>query len=91
MEFGFGGMMKRDSLKVLTGAAAALSYTHAAYAVAVSKQIISEPIFLGRTWGVGVMWTEAAVYGAAAAGLAYLAWRPQPEETSTATTSIDRA
>ena len=67
--------MRGDGFKFLAGAAAAMAYTHAAYAVAVSRGVINEPIFLGRKWGVGFMWTEAAVYSAAGLGLAYRGWR----------------
>ena len=66
--------MTRDAYKFTAGAAAALAYTHAAYAVAASHGIINEPIFLGRKWTVGFMWTEAAVYSALSLGSAYRGW-----------------
>ena len=78
--------MKRDLAKFLTGAAAAMSYVHIAYAVAAAKGIISVPIFRGREWGVGKMWIEAVVYGIIAAGLGYLGWRPEPREVASPTT-----
>lgn len=56
--------MTRDTYTFLSGSAAAMAYTHAAYAVAASKGIINEPIFLGRKWGVGFMWIEAVIYSA---------------------------
>lgn len=56
--------MKREVCKFFSGSFAALAYVHAAYAVATSRGIINEPVFLGRRWGVGYMWTEAAVYSA---------------------------
>ena len=67
--------MTRDAYKFTAGAAAALAYTHAAYAVAASKGIINEPGFLGRKWTVGFMWTEFALYSAISLGLAYRGWR----------------
>jgi hypothetical protein len=51
-----------------------LAYTHPAYAVAASKGIINEPIFLGRKWGVGFMWTEVVIYSALGLGSAYRGW-----------------
>ncbi len=66
--------MKRDLYKFLAGSAAGLAYTHAAYAVAASNGIINEPIFLGRKWGVGFMWTEAVIYSAITLALAYRGW-----------------
>lgn len=75
--------MKRDAYKFLSGATAGLAYTHAAYAVAASKGVINEPVFLGRTWKVWFMWTEAAIYSVLSLGLAYRGWRPDsPEELS---------
>ena len=62
--------MRGDGFKFLAGAAAAMAYTHAAYAVAVSRGVINEPIFLGRKWGVGFMWIEAVIYSAISLALA---------------------
>lgn len=70
--------MKREVCKFMSGSFAALAYAHAAYAVATSRGIISEPVFLGRRWGLGYMWTEAAVYSAASLALGYLGWRGKP-------------
>ncbi|SBS76055.1 conserved exported hypothetical protein [uncultured Mycobacterium sp.] len=66
--------MNREVCKFLSGSFAALGYAHAAYAVATSRGIISEPVFLGRRWGVGFMWSEAAVYSALAVALGYAGW-----------------
>lgn len=66
--------MKREVCKFLSGSFAALAYAHAAYAVATSRGIINEPVFLGRRWGVGYMWTEAAVYSAVSLALGYKGW-----------------
>lgn len=66
--------MKPDAFKFLAGSAAGLAYAHAAYAVAASRGIINEPIFLGRKWGVGFMWTEAFIYSAISMALAYRGW-----------------
>ena len=64
--------MKREVCKFFSGSFAALAYAHAAYAVATSRGIINEPVFLGRRWGVGYMWTEAAVYSAVSLVLGYV-------------------
>ncbi|MBB3604489.1 hypothetical protein FHT40_004167 [Mycolicibacterium sp. BK556] len=66
--------MNREVCKFFSGSFAALGYAHAAYAVATTRGIISEPIFLGRRWGVGSMWSEAAVYTALAVALGYAGW-----------------
>lgn len=66
--------MKREVSKFFSGSFAALAYVHAAYAVATSRGMINEPVFLGRRWGVGYMWTEAAVYSAVSLGLGYVGW-----------------
>ena len=68
--------MKPDAFKFLAGSAAGLAYAHGAYAVAASRGIINEPIFLGRKWGVGFMWTEAFIYSAISMALAYRGWGP---------------
>lgn len=70
--------MNREVSKFLSGAFAGIAYAHAGYAVAASSGIIDEPIFLGRKWGVGFMWTEAVVYTAISVALGYVGWRSQP-------------
>ncbi|OBF59502.1 hypothetical protein A5756_05930 [Mycobacterium sp. 852002-53434_SCH5985345] len=70
--------MNREVSKFFCGAFAGIAYAHAGYAVAASTGIIDEPIFLGRKWGVGYMWTEAVVYTAISAALGYAGWRTQP-------------
>ena len=70
--------MTREACKFFSGSFAALAYVHAAYAVATSRGIISEPVFLGRRWGVKYMWTEAAVYSAASLALGYAGWAVKP-------------
>lgn len=67
--------MNRDAYKFLAGATAALAYTHAAYAVAAAKGIINEPVFLGRKWPIGFMWTEFGIYSALSLWLASRGWR----------------
>jgi len=71
--------MKREVCKFFSGSFAALAYAHAAYAVATSRGIINEPVFLGRRWGVKFMWTEAAVYSAASVALGYAGWAAKPQ------------
>lgn len=71
--------MNREVCKFSSGFAAGLAYVHAAYAVAASRGIINEPVFLGRRWGVGYMWTEAAVYSAASLALGYAGWASKPQ------------
>lgn len=71
--------MNREACKFFCGAFAALGYAHAAYAVATSRGIITEPVFLGRRWGVGFMWSEAAIYTALSAALGYAGWAAQSE------------
>ena len=72
--------MNREMCKFFSGSFAALAYAHAAYAVATSRGIIDEPVFLGRRWGVGYMWTEAAVYSAVSVALGYVGWVSKPQE-----------
>ena len=72
--------MNREVCKFLSGSFAGLAYAHAAYAVATSRGIINEPVFLGRRWGVGTMWTEAAVYSAVSLALGYVGWISKPQE-----------
>jgi len=50
------------------------------YAVGVSRGMITEPIFLGRRWGVGYIWTEAVAYSGVSLGLAYCGWFRKPRE-----------
>jgi hypothetical protein len=71
--------MNREVCKFFSGSFAALAYAHAAYAIATSRGIINEPVFLDRRWGVGYMWTEAAVYSAVSLALGYVGWRSKPE------------
>jgi len=66
--------MNREACKFFSGAFAALGYAHAAYAVATSQGVINEPVFLGRRWGVGFMWTEAVIYTALALALGRIGW-----------------
>lgn len=70
--------MNREVSKFFCGAFAGIAYAHAGYAIAASAGIIDEPIFLGRKWGVGFMWTEAVVYTAVSAALGYAGWRREP-------------
>jgi hypothetical protein len=70
--------MNREVSKFFSGAFAGIAYAHAGYAIAASNGIIDKPIFLGRKWGVGFMWTEAIVYTAISVALGYLGWRSQP-------------
>lgn len=71
-------MMKREVCKFFSGSFAALAFAHAAYAVATSRGMIDEPVFLGRQWGVGYMWTEAVVYSAISVALRYASWGNRP-------------
>ena len=66
--------MNREVCKFFSGSFAALAYAHAAYAVATSSGVLNEPVFFGRKWGVGYMWTEAAVYSAVSLALGYAGW-----------------
>lgn len=72
--------MNREACKFFSGSFAALAYAHGAYAVATSRGIISEPVFLGKRWGVGYMWAEAAVYSAISLALGYLGWSSEPAQ-----------
>jgi hypothetical protein len=72
--------MNRELCKFLSGALAGVAYAHAAYAVATSRGVINEPVFLGKRWGVGYMWTEAMVYSAISLALGYYGWSSKPEE-----------
>jgi hypothetical protein len=72
--------MNREVSKFLSGAFAGIAYGHAGFAVATSTGIMSEPVFLGRKWGVGFMWTEAAVYTAISLALGYVGWSSKPRE-----------
>jgi len=66
--------MNREVCKFLSGSFAALGYVHVAYAVATTRGIINEPVFMGRRWGVGFMLSEAAIYSVLAAALGYAGW-----------------
>mgnify|MGYP006265518481 CR=1 FL=1 len=83
--------VKRDVYKFLAGFVASLAYTHAAFAVAASKGIISEPMFLGRKWSVGFMWAEAAIYSVVGMALAQRAWRREDDKTRTGQGEISPA
>lgn len=71
--------MNREVCKFSSGFFGALGWAHAGYAIATSCGVVSEPTFLGRRWGVGHMWTEAAIYTTIAAALGYLAWGAAPQ------------
>lgn len=73
--------MKRELCKFLSGAVAGLAYAHVAYAVAVSRGILNEPVFLGRRWMTEYLWAEAGVYSVVSLGLAYCGWFRKPQET----------
>ncbi len=72
--------MNREVCKFMSGSFAALAYAHAGYAVATSRGLVNEPVFLGRSWGVGTMWAEAAIYSAASLVLGYLGWASNADE-----------
>ena len=81
--------MSRETCKFFSGAFAGLAWTHAAYAVATSAGVVDAPIFLGRKWGVGYMWTEAVLYSAMSIALGYAGWSTeaaQPRYTSMVST-----
>lgn len=67
-------------MQILIGLLRALGWAHAGYAVATSLGVVNEPTFLGRRWGVGYMWTEAAVYTTIGAALGYAGWLAAPED-----------
>ena len=69
--------MTRDAYKFLAGSAAGVAYAHAGYALAASKGIITEPLFLGRKWKARYMWIEALIYSALSVVLAYRGWRAE--------------
>jgi hypothetical protein len=77
--------MNREVCKFLSGTFAGIAYAHAGYAVATSSGIMTEPIFLGRKWGVGLMWTEAVVYSAISLALGSVGWRSERGRTQTTT------
>ncbi|WP_262491032.1 hypothetical protein [Mycobacterium simiae] len=80
--------MNREVSKFLSGSFAALAYVHAAYAVATSRGLINEPVFLGRRWSVGYMWTEAGLYLAVSLTLGYFGWVTKPQEQQQKSTNI---
>lgn len=67
--------MDREACKFVSGSFAALAFAHATYAVVTSYGGINEPVFLGRRWGVGYMWAEAAIYSVVSVALGYCGWR----------------
>ena len=73
--------MKGDVFKFLSGAAAAAAVGHAGYALAITNDVISVPIFRGREWGVGNLMIEAAVWAVLAIALGYLGWRSRDAST----------
>ena len=72
--------MKREQCKFFSGVFAGLAWTHGAYAVATSTGIVDEPVFMGRSWGIGYMWTEAVVYSAISLALGYAGWNTKSQE-----------
>lgn len=76
--------MNRELCKFLAGAVAGLAYAHGAYAVAVSAGVLNDPIFLGRKWGPGHLWAEAAAYSVVSLALGYCGWSAKPQEASRA-------
>lgn len=83
-----GANMKREVCKFLSGSFAALAYAHTAYAVLTSRGMINKPIFLGREWPVGYIWTEAAVYSAVSLTLGYVGWLSKPEQQHEESTAV---
>jgi hypothetical protein len=83
--------MNREVCKFFSGSFAALACVHVVYAVVTSRGIINEPVFLGRRWGVGYMWTEAAVYSAVSLVLGYVGWssKPQAQQQEPTTLATD--
>jgi hypothetical protein len=79
--------MNREVSKFFCGAFAGLAWAHAGYAIAAFNGVIDEPIFLGRKWGVGFMWTEAVVYTAISIALGYDGWRAAPNKLHAVNTS----
>lgn len=61
--------MSRAAYTFASGAFAGLAYTHVGYALAVQRGWVNEPIIRGRTWGIGLIWTEAVVYSAISVAL----------------------
>jgi hypothetical protein len=72
--------MKRELCKFLAGAVAGLAYAHVGYAVAVSRGMLNEPIFLGRKWKTEYLWAEAGAYSVVSLRLAYCGWISKPQE-----------
>ncbi len=83
--------MNREACKFFSGSFAALAWAHGVYAVATSCGAIDEPVFLGRRWGVGYMWTEAVVYTAISVGLGYLGWGRAAQATRTPLSAVSPA
>ncbi|KZS73214.1 hypothetical protein A4G26_23810 [Mycobacterium kansasii] len=56
---------------------------------ATSRGIVDEPVFLGRRWGVGHMWAEAASYSAVSLALGYAGWISKPQAPQHESTTSD--
>lgn len=72
--------MSRQPYTFFAGVFAGLAWTHAAYAVATSADIVDEPVFMGRRWGIGYMWSEAVLYSAISLALGYAGRKAKTEE-----------
>ena len=72
--------MKRELCKFLAGVVAGLAFVHVAYAVALPRGIINQPVWRGRKWKLEYIWAEAATYSVVSLALAYFGWfaKPQP-------------
>ncbi len=85
-------MLKREVCKFFSGALAGLAYAHAVYAVMTSAGMIEEPVFRGRRWGVGYMWTETVVYSAISLAFGYFGWSAKPQKPHNPTSpAMDRS
>ena len=73
--------MKRELCKFLAGVVAGLAYVHVAYAVALSRGIINQPVWRGRKWRLEYICAEAGAYSVVSLGLAYCGWFRKPQET----------
>ncbi len=82
--------MGRELCKFFAGFLAAMAVGHAMYGIFVSSGWIkNEPVWLGRTWGVGYAWTEAAIYLGISLVLAYFGWfRKKPQELQVSKHSV---
>ena len=72
--------MKRELCKFLAGVVAGLAYVHVAYAVALPRGIINQPVWRGRKWKLEYIWAEAATYSVVSLALAYFGWLRKPRE-----------